>query len=75
MTDRSISRQQQDALEALVDSCGLDLVIGSLANICAGKSDHVLVNWQDRGLANLWAKAMTACDRLADTLTIKAVSG
>jgi hypothetical protein len=74
MTDRKMTQQQQDALEALVDACGLDLVLTGLANICAAKSDHILTNWQDRGLADAWCQAMTACDVVADDKRIAAVS-
>jgi hypothetical protein len=74
MTDRIMTSAQQDALEALVDSCGLDLVLSGLGNICASKSDHVLTNWQDRRLADCWMKAMTVCDRAADNSAIGAVS-
>jgi len=54
------------ALEALVDAHSVHAVLLDLAGICASKSDHVLVNWQDRGLANTWMKAMTICDQAAD---------
>jgi hypothetical protein len=36
MTDRTLSSAQQDQLEQLVDACGLGLVLGSFATICAG---------------------------------------
>jgi len=54
------------ALETLVDAHGLHAVLLDLAGVCASKSDHVLVNWQDRNLANTWMKAMTICDKAAD---------
>jgi hypothetical protein len=63
MPDRTMTQRQQDQLESLVDSCGLDLVLIGLGCICAAKSDHVLVNWQDRTLAAQWMRAMTVCDK------------
>jgi hypothetical protein len=74
MTDRSMSSQQQDQLEALVDACGLDLVLGGLADICAAKSDYVLTNWQDRSLADAWMRAMTKIDVASTVECIKEVS-
>jgi hypothetical protein len=74
MTDRTLTSAQQDQLEALVDACGLDLVLGALANICAAKSDHVLTNWQDRSLANAWMNAMTKLDSISCSPRIKDVS-
>ena len=60
MTDRTLTDQQQDLLESLVDSAGLSNVLGGLANICAAKSDHVLTNWQDESLSRRWMAAMMA---------------
>ena len=61
--ERTMTSHQQHQLELLVDSCGLQLVLGGLANICADKSAHVLENWQDRALSVAWMRAM---DRLDD---------
>lgn len=74
MTERFITGPQQKALEELVDACGLDLVLGALANICAEKADHVLTNWQDRALADAWTKAMTKLDLVSVHATIRRVS-
>lgn len=74
MTDTTMTGAQQFQLEQLVDACGLDGVIAGLANICAAKSDHTLVNWQDRQLANAWMRAMTTLDQFADDWRIKEVS-
>lgn len=65
---------QQDQLEQLVDACGLNGVLAGLANICCAKSDHTLVNWQDRQLANAWMRAMTAIDQFTDDSRIEEVS-
>jgi hypothetical protein len=74
MTDRKMKSDQQDQLEALVDACGLDLVLIGLANICAAKSDHVLTNWQDRSLANAWMRAMTCLDKASSRPAVQDVS-
>lgn len=72
--ERKMSTEQQNALEALVDSCGLDLVLIGLANICAEKSEHILTNWEDRGASGAWLKAMTVCDRAGQTWSVTKVS-
>ncbi len=74
MNTRLMTSDQQDQLEALIDRCGLNLVLGGIANICAAKSDHVLVHYQDRALADAWMKAMTVCDRAGDNRSIAVVS-
>ena len=74
MTDRQMTSEQQSILEDLVDACGLDLVLTGLASMCAAKSDHAIVNWQDRSLANAWMQAMTECDKTASKPSIIAVS-
>lgn len=38
-------------LETLINKHGLEAVLRSLANVCRDKSEHVLTNWQDAGLA------------------------
>jgi hypothetical protein len=46
--------EEADALEAMVDRCGLETVVAVLAVICAEKAQHVQANWQDRALAKAW---------------------
>jgi hypothetical protein len=72
--DRKMSTEQQTALELLVDSCGLDLVLAGLANICAGKSDHILANWEDRNASRAWLSAMVVCDHAATRNQVHKVS-
>ena len=47
-------KQFSESLEKLVDKHGLYAVISELSNICFEKKEHVLTNWQDEGLAELW---------------------
>lgn len=72
--NRCVTAHQQDTLEKLVDACGLDLVLGSLANICAEKAAHVRHNWQDEKLARQWLKAMQRCNATACSKAVIAVS-
>jgi len=44
----------KSALEALVDKHNLSKVLFELADLCHEKSDHTLVNWQDRELGKKW---------------------
>ncbi len=41
-------------LEHMIDQCGLDEVINTLADICFGKAEHLRSNWQDANTAKLW---------------------
>jgi hypothetical protein len=75
MGDRALSSAQEYELEMLVDACGLDAVLGSLASIFGGKSEHAsLVNWNDRALANAWLRAMERLETLSINPRIAAVS-
>ena len=42
-------------LEELMDKHGLTYILNILEEICYAKEDHVMSNWQDENLANLWA--------------------
>lgn len=44
----------QVTLEKLVDAYGLSSVIRHLVQTCFDKADHILANYQDKGLAELW---------------------
>jgi hypothetical protein len=39
--------ERKELLEKLIDSAGMDTVLGELAEICMGKADRCAVNWQD----------------------------
>lgn len=53
----TMRRDDEVALEALVDRYDLDRVLDMLADICHGKADHLLTNWQDPRAARAWTKA------------------
>ena len=54
-----------EALEAMVDRHGLDGVLSILTEICNEKSEHVLVNWQDKALAKNWTVNARVIEKLA----------
>ena len=66
--------EHRETLEALVDRCGLDHVLGGLAMICADKAEHISVKWQDLKLARLWTRAGHRCDATAISKDIERVS-
>ena len=55
MTNSDLNKQEAFDLESLVDRRGIDSVLMALSEICGGKSEHVLSNWQDKALACRWA--------------------
>jgi hypothetical protein len=54
-----------DTLERLVDEHGLRAVLEALAEVCGGKAEHVLANWQDKALAKAWDRAGSTLERAA----------
>ena len=63
------TQKQMDALEGLVDSAGLAIVLVALSNICNAKADHVREAWQDEALAARWeAAAVRIRDEQAEHL-------
>jgi hypothetical protein len=53
---RDLSKNECDALEALIDGCSINKVLLAMSNICGEKAIHIADNWQDGHLANKWAK-------------------
>jgi hypothetical protein len=51
------ANQDRDTIESLVDYYGLELVLQLLGEVCSAKSDHILENWQDENLADVWDRA------------------
>ena len=47
--------QDEQTLEAMIDSMGLRGVMLLLQEICYSKAQHIQENWQDYGLAMEWA--------------------
>jgi hypothetical protein len=43
-------------LEAIIDSRGIHAVLVAIGRVCANKSEHIAVNWQDASLAKRWIK-------------------
>ena len=64
----------QETLEAIVDKIGIRATLELLSDVCAEKSDNVLVNWQDEGLAASWMRASKRINAASETVDIKALS-
>lgn len=54
---RDLTKAEKEALELLIDSASLQSVIMGLSEICGGKAEHVLTNWQDKATAREWSTA------------------
>lgn len=64
----SISREDLEQLEGMVDRYRLRGVVEALAHIAAEKADHLRTNWQDEAAASLWDKDAERLDRVASRL-------
>jgi len=61
-----LDNHDKDTLEAMIDGASVCEVLAALAEICDGKAEHVLTNWQDKALAREWtatSKALTKAER------------
>jgi len=64
----TMTTQQQNQLEALVDNVGLFSVLDALSNICGLKAEHIQLNWQDAGLAKEWEHAESTLNKAASKI-------
>lgn len=62
----SVTQQQMEGLEALLDSLGTEQFFCALSEICDAKADHVASNWQDELLANRWGRLATKVAHIAE---------
>lgn len=53
---RDLSKNECDALEALIDGCSPMSVLRAMSEICGLKAAHVALNWQDTVAAKRWSK-------------------
>jgi hypothetical protein len=68
-----LSRNDELALEGLIDRYGLAAVVLALAGICWGKAEHVESNWQDADLSRAWQRAATLLDKQIEYAAIRDV--
>jgi hypothetical protein len=52
---RDLTQSELAALEALIDTAGIEAVLQGLSEVCGLKADHIAHNWQDTILAKRWA--------------------
>ena len=64
----SIPQADMEALEAMIDSYDLSMVLAAMVEICHGKAEHLRNNWQDDESAKHWESSATRIDAVADTL-------
>lgn len=63
-----IDQQTRDELESLIDRCNLVAIVGTLAELCHEKAEHVATNWQDATLAATWRRNARSLERAANSL-------
>jgi hypothetical protein len=69
-----IEQGTQDQLEAILDYHSLKSVLTALSEICALKSEHIAIHWQDTATAKIWMLASDLCDKAASTQVVAIVS-
>jgi len=51
----TLTKEQEQALEAMIDYSCLSAVVEALSNICYEKQEHLSANWGDRVTASHWS--------------------
>lgn len=57
-------------LEELIDRTSLTEVLRMIEEICYGKAEHVMVNWQDKNLSRAWTRAAAEMDKVASRVNL-----
>ena len=60
--------KEQDALESLIDTCGLYSVLDGLSGLCGLKAEHLRLQWQDENTAQAWERAESALNKAASQI-------
>lgn len=55
----------QNVVEEMIDASSVAAVADAIEEVCNGKAEHLLTNWQDRGAAKAWERLARAAARLA----------
>jgi hypothetical protein len=58
-------KEQEKALEAMIDSESLARVLENLETVCLEKAEHLRTNWQDEAAAKSWESLALRIDRAA----------
>lgn len=58
-------REQQEALERMIDSGSLAGLLENLEAVCHEKAEHLRSNWQDEPTAKAWERVALRIDRAA----------
>ena len=66
----SITQDEMDAIEAVVDKRGMADVLMALVSITSEKADHIRENWQDNITSRPWDIAAGKLVKLAARLDI-----
>lgn len=69
-----LQAERVEALEALVDSEGLEDVLIALHLVCLEKAEHLRCNWQDEATAKAWERAADAVRKASEAKAVAAVT-
>ena len=64
---------REAAVEEIIDSKGVDGLLDAIADVCAGKAEHLAANWQDAEAAKRWQNAAIAFQMMKEKAAIRAV--
>lgn len=65
-----LTPEQKLSLESMIDSDDLPSVLNAISEICDGKAEHLVTNWQDPASARLWSRAGKVIDRCAASAAV-----
>jgi hypothetical protein len=61
-------KQQAEQMEKLLDVMGMESFLETLEQIAYEKSEHLMTNWQDKALAQVWNRVAMHVDKLKNRL-------
>ena len=65
---------EYETLECMIDKFGLSNVLDAIARICIEKSEHVLVNYNDKSTSRAWDRAHKPIMQTAHHASVTRVS-
>jgi len=65
-----VTQADCEALELMVDRCGLRDVVTMLAEVCQAKAAHLAHAWQDEASANEWREMVELLEYTAEGVTV-----
>jgi hypothetical protein len=66
MGTMGLTQADRDAIESMMDRAGVSEFLTVVQEVCNEKAEHVLTNWQDKGLARDWRLLADKVSRAAE---------